>query len=735
MDKLLLIGLTLILTACGGGPTDPTDTGERWTWEDDTDGSVSINPPDHDLRGNSLAFTRTSSGAFETELEYATFNGGVRVTSDSSCGGHTGFEVTVTNAATGETTNASERVNCDLIFKVGQWQATSIRLEPGNNRITATSFDATDSITVVRVTNPPRVTSVYPEKDSTDVPFPLQQLTVNFNENLNSSSINSTSFFLQDPTGALVPASVGYSYEDQRSFSPSRARLVPLEPLALATTYTATITTEVTDAHGNPLAKEYTWSFTTIAEFIPPADVIPPNIIDASPESGNQCVAPDSDIEIRFDKLLDPMTLTTDTFTLSDSSGARIAGQVRGFELGSGFYAEFDPTDVLDPAATYTASLNVGVTDVAGNPVAPESWSFTTPYQAEGSWTPFALPADLEIMEGQSVVWTGTEVIAFGGSTGDGRSLMYRRYDPALNQWSYISPAGAPSARWGHTAIWTGTEMIVWGGRSAGLEFHNDGARYDPATNSWTPMSTIDAPTARNGHTAVWTGTELIVWAGGRDQNGRTSTGGRYDPATDTWTPLSTVNVPAARYKHHAVFDGQQMIVWGGVVVEGLRDTPVSDGALYDPASDVWTSLPAQNAPDVTKPMTMPDSVVLAGNDLLVWSPWDASLPNPYSSRNFEPAVSSEARRYDTLQEQWLTLSDACDASATPHAVWLDGRMLSWNDDFTKGYAYDEQRDVWHPITAYPGPAMIDANVIAIGNSVIVWDGLSPTKIGYRLTF
>lgn len=729
MDKLVLIGLTLILTACGGGGGGSTDSGERWTWEDDTDGSVSINPPDQDLHGNRSAFTRTSSGAFETELEYATFNGGVSVTSDSSCGGHTGFEVTVTNAATGATTNATERVNCDLIFKVGQWQAASVRLEPGNNRITASSGGDTDAITVVRVAIPPRVTSVTPENGSRDVPFPLAQLTVNFSENLRPSSVNSSSFFLQGLTGALVPATIGYFYADHLSFRPSRARLVPVEPLAFATTYTATITTAVTDGHGNPLANEYTWSFTTVA------DVIPPHKIDASPEAGSQCVAPDRDIEVQFDKLLDPMTLTTDTFTLSDSSGARVDGQVRGYSFGSSFYAEFDPADALDPAATYTANLNVGIADLAGNLVEPASWSFTTPYQAEGSWAPFSLPADLEIISEQSVVWTGTEVIAFGGFTGDASSLIYRRYDPALDQWSYLSPAGAPSARWGHTATWTGTEMIVWGGRSTGLEFHNDGARYDPVTNSWMPMSTIDAPTARNGHSAVWTGTELIVWGGGRDQNDRTFTGGRYDPATDTWTPLSTVNVPAARYKHHAVFDGQRMIVWGGVIVEGLRDTSVSDGALYDPAADVWTPLPTQNAPDVTKPMTLPDSVVLAGNDLLVWSPWDASLPNPYSSRNFTPAVSSEARRYDTLREQWFTVKDACDASATPNAVWLDGRMLSWNDDFTKGYAYDEQRDIWHPITTYPGPVMYDANFVAIGDAVIVWDGFSQSKIGYRLTF
>ena len=37
------------------------------------------------------------------------------------------------------------------------------------------------------------------------------------------------------------------------------------------------------------------------------------------------------------------------------------------------------------------------------------------------------------------------------------------------------------------TAVWTGTEMIVWGGKDSG-------SRYNPATDTWTPTSTINAP-------------------------------------------------------------------------------------------------------------------------------------------------------------------------------------------------------------------------------------------------
>ena len=39
------------------------------------------------------------------------------------------------------------------------------------------------------------------------------------------------------------------------------------------------------------------------------------------------------------------------------------------------------------------------------------------------------------------------------------------RYDPATDGWTATSTAAdAPEARGDHTAVWTGTEMIVWGG-------------------------------------------------------------------------------------------------------------------------------------------------------------------------------------------------------------------------------------------------------------------------------
>ncbi len=170
------------------------------------------------------------------------------------------------------------------------------------------------------------------------------------------------------------------------------------------------------------------------------------------------------------------------------------------------------------------------------------------------TWTPTPAPPDPR--ESHTAVWTGSEMIVWGGSP---TTDTGGRYDPATDSWTPTSTLNAPTARQFHTAVWTGTEMIVWGGGGVNSPPFNTGGRYDPATDSWQPSSTLNAPSARQFHSAVWTGHEMIVWAGIR-----TNTGGRYDPATDSWRPTSMLNAPSARQFHSAVWTGTEMIVWGG---------------------------------------------------------------------------------------------------------------------------------------------------------------------------
>ena len=87
------------------------------------------------------------------------------------------------------------------------------------------------------------------------------------------------------------------------------------------------------------------------------------------------------------------------------------------------------------------------------------------------------------------------------------------RYNPGTDSWIATSTANAPTGRRFHTAVWTGSEMIVWGGYDTDGAL-NTGGRYNPGTDSWIATSTTNAPIGRYNHTAVWTGSEMIVWGG-----------------------------------------------------------------------------------------------------------------------------------------------------------------------------------------------------------------------------
>src|SRR4029453_10142777 len=87
-------------------------------------------------------------------------------------------------------------------------------------------------------------------------------------------------------------------------------------------------------------------------------------------------------------------------------------------------------------------------------------------------------------------------------------------YDPVANAWRPTTTAGAPGARREANAVWTGTEMIVWGGRDAN-GYLGTGARYDPAGDAWTPITLVNAPPPRPAITAIWSGKQMIVHGGG----------------------------------------------------------------------------------------------------------------------------------------------------------------------------------------------------------------------------
>jgi hypothetical protein len=117
-------------------------------------------------------------------------------------------------------------------------------------------------------TSPPTVVSTVPPADATGVGVG-QSVTATFSKAMDPASINAATFTLRDDAGAVVPATVTYEA------AAVRAVLRPAAALAHSTAYTGTVEggpDGVRAADGQPLAADYTWSFTTEAPPPPPPD-------------------------------------------------------------------------------------------------------------------------------------------------------------------------------------------------------------------------------------------------------------------------------------------------------------------------------------------------------------------------------------------------------------------------------------------------------------------------------
>lgn len=90
---------------------------------------------------------------------------------------------------------------------------------------------------------------------------------------------------------------------------------------------------------------------------------------------------------------------------------------------------------------------------------------------ATGQWTATASAGAPLPRSGHTAVWTGGGMLVWGGYTGVADALRPRDgsfYDPVGDRWAVTTSLGAPVGREGHTAVWTGTQMIVWGGTTGG---------------------------------------------------------------------------------------------------------------------------------------------------------------------------------------------------------------------------------------------------------------------------
>jgi N-acetylneuraminic acid mutarotase len=337
----------------------------------------------------------------------------------------------------------------------------------------------------------------------------------------------------------------------------------------------------------------------------------------------------------------------------------------------------------------------------------------------EDAWTPTELTGAPDPRELHTAVWTGTEMIVWGGDDRPSGKFVTlntgARYNLVTDTWTATSTINAPSPRYIHTAVWSGSEMIVWGGNGENFAPLNTGARYNPGLDTWTTTSTTNAPSARAGHTAVWTGSEMIVWGGGTSGPTYFNTGGRYNPSTNSWTPTSTVNAPDSRENLAAVWSGSEMIVWGGAGQNGASNT----GGRYNPGTDSWTATSTMNAPEGRVDFTG----VWSGDEMIVWGGY-----HPPSS------LLNSGGRYNPNTDTWLPTPtvNAPDPRAVHTAVWTGEEMIVWGGNafgippplFNTGGRYNLITDSWIATSTTNAPAgRFRHTAVWSGSKMIVWGG------------
>jgi N-acetylneuraminic acid mutarotase len=284
----------------------------------------------------------------------------------------------------------------------------------------------------------------------------------------------------------------------------------------------------------------------------------------------------------------------------------------------------------------------------------------------------------LEGRDSAASVWTGRELIVWGGSGRTGPLADGAAYDPARDRWRPLA-ASPLSARSGAAVAWTGSELVVWGGIGAvGGPGEADGARYDPEADTWAPLPAV-AASAHAAPAAAWTGREVLVWASAGAGGMVPPEGRAYDPARDAWRPLADGPL-VPRAGQAAAWTGRELVIWGGDRPDGgFHD----DGAAYDPTTNTWRRLPPSPISGRSNMLA-----VWTGAELLLWGGLghpDPGAARPGLARNSpfrDPEATvplDDGAAYDPAADRWRAIEPTTLlARGYPLGAWDGQRLIVW---------------------------------------------------------
>ena len=170
-------------------------------------------------------------------------------------------------------------------------------------------------------------------------------------------------------------------------------------------------------------------------------------------------------------------------------------------------------------------------------------------------WDLFSIPGHIPWM-GYAFVWTGQNYLAISHFP---NGVSGHVLDNNLNIVKSI-----PTTRRRHNfkSVWTGTELIIWGGNEQNTTL-TTGDAYNPITNKWRAISNLNAPTRREDFTASWIGGEMLIVGGRYNYDYTTENIYAYNPTTDSWRKIIATNENERLYNHSALAVRHDLFIFG----------------------------------------------------------------------------------------------------------------------------------------------------------------------------
>jgi len=210
----------------------------------------------------------------------------------------------------------------------------------------------------------PTVIATSPADNAKAAPL-NHKVIATFSEAMDSTTIDTQSFSVKDAGGAALSGDVSV---DAASHT---AIFKPDSGFKASTEYTATLSTAIKSTAGSiALAENKVWQFTSGTA----TDTVAPSVDSTNPADAATDVLLNRAVTAQMSEVLDPATVNTATFTLSDG-GSTVSGVVSY----GGTVVTFTPNSNLAKDTSYTATLTTGISDLAENKLlTAKTWIFKT---------------------------------------------------------------------------------------------------------------------------------------------------------------------------------------------------------------------------------------------------------------------------------------------------------------------------------------------------------------------